>query len=194
MNAQIAGAISVAVDNSGNVYVADSNNYRVRKIAGGFISTVAGQGSFAYNGDGPALIANLAPYSVALDSSGNLVVADRYNNRIRKLAAGAITTIAGNGSYSFFGDGGPATSASLGLSMGVNGMALDVGGSLYFVDPLNNRVRKVTPTGTISTVAGNGTAGYNGDGISATAAQLHAPTAVAVDVAGNILHRRFRQS
>ena len=186
MNAQLAGAISVAVDNSGNVYVADKDNYRVRKIAGGFISTVAGQGSFAYNGDGPALITNMDPYSVALDSSGNLVIADRYNNRIRRLAAGAVTTIAGNGSYNFFGDGGPATSAALGLSMSVNGMALDAGGNLYFVDPLNNRVRKISSTGTMSTVAGNGTAGYNGDGISATAAQLNVPTAVAVDVAGNI--------
>jgi hypothetical protein len=78
VNAQLFGAISVAVDNSGAVYIADSNNYRVRKITGGFISTITGQGGFLYNGDGPALITNLVPYSVALDSSGNLVIADAY--------------------------------------------------------------------------------------------------------------------
>ena len=185
-NAQLFDPISIAADNSGAVYVADSNNARVRKIAGGFITTVAGQGFVFYNGDGPALTTDLDPYSLAVDSSGNVVIADRYNNRIRKLAAGAISTIAGNGSYNFFGDGGPATSAALGLSMGVNGMALDATGNLYFVDSLNNRVRKVTPTGTISTVAGNGTSGYNGDGITATAAQLNVPTGVAVDAAGTI--------
>ena len=186
VNAALSYARSIAIDNAGAVYIADTNNYRVRKISDGFITTVAGQGVFPFNGDGPALITNLDPYSVALDTSGNLLIADRSNNRIRKLASGAITTIAGNGSYNFFGDGGPATSAALGLSMGVNGLALDTSGNLYFVDPMNHRVRKVTPAGAISTVAGNGTPGYNGDGITATAAQLNLPAAVAVDAAGTI--------
>ena len=82
VNALLSYARSIAVDNSGAIYIADTNNYRVRKSAGGFITTVGGQGVVFYNGDGPALTTNLDPYSIALDSSGKLMIADRYNNFI----------------------------------------------------------------------------------------------------------------
>jgi uncharacterized protein (TIGR03437 family) len=178
---------SVAVDSGGNLFIGDIWNNRIRKVTpAGTISTVAGNGTLGYSGDGgPATSAELQyPQSVAVDSGGNLFIADLYNYRIRKVTpAGTISTVAGNGTAGFSGDGGPATSAALSFPKSV---AVDGAGNLFVADQFNNRVRKVTPAGTISTVAGNGTAGFSGDGGPAISAELNNPTGVAVDGAGNL--------
>ena len=177
----------VAVDAAGNLYIADTGNARIRKVApGGTITTVAGNGVGGYSGDGgPATAASLdRPPGVALDAAGNLYIADYWNNRIRKVApGGTITTVAGNGVGGYSGDGGPATAASLAYPAGV---VVDAAGNLYIADHDNARIRKVTPGGTITTVAGNGVHGYSGDGGPATAASLSYPKGVAVDAAGNL--------
>ncbi len=185
--AQLNFPSSVAVDSAGNLFIADLNNSRVRKVtAAGVISTLAGTGTQGFSGDGgPATAAQLNfPIGVAVDSLGNVYIADQANNRIRKVTAfGVITTAAGKGTAGFSGDGGLAASAQLNSPSGV---AVDSSGNLYIADRGNNRVRKVTAFGVISTVAGNGTAGYSGDGGKATAAQLNGPTGLAVDSAGNL--------
>jgi uncharacterized protein (TIGR03437 family) len=174
----------VAVDAAGNLYIADAGTNRVRKVSGGMISTVAGNGTRGFSGDGgPATSASLdGPEGVAVDAAGNLYIADTNNYRVRKVSGGTISTVAGNGILGFSGDGGPATSASLGAPWGV---AVDAAGNFYLADPYNNRVRKVSG-GTISTVAGNGTRGFSGDGGPATSASLDGPGGVAVDGAGNV--------
>ena len=180
--AQLDFPTAVAVDPSGNLYLVDTGNERIRKVTSeGVISTVAGNGSAGFSGDGgPATAAQLdALDGVAVDSAGNLYIADSFNFRIRKVTtAGVINTVAGNGTPGFTGDGGPATAAQLGNTTGV---AVDSAGNLYFSDVQSNRVRKVTPDGIISTVAGTGTAGFSGDGGPATTAQLNGPIGVAVD-------------
>ena len=177
----------VAVDGAGNLYIADIYNQRIRKVdASGTITTVAGNGTAGYNGDNiAATSAELyEPDGVAVDSAGNLYIADYLNQRIRKVdASGTITTVAGNGTLGYSGDGGPATSAELDQPYGV---AVDSAGNLYIADTFNQRIRKVDASGTITTVAGTGTAGYNGDNIAATSAELYRPSGVAVDSAGNL--------
>jgi trimeric autotransporter adhesin len=186
-SAQLNAPNALAVDNSGNLYITDNGNSRVRKVTpAGIISTVAGNGSQGYSGDGgPATSAQLLqPRGVTVDKSGNLYIADSFNGRIRKVTpAGIISTVAGNGSKGYSGDGGPAISAQLYLP---NSVAVDNSGNLYMSDYGNSGVRKVTPAGIISTIAGNGTAGYSGDGGPATSAQLTSPNGVAVDSAGNL--------
>src|SRR6266480_1408750 len=186
--ANLNSPASVAVDSSGNLYIADLGNERIRKIAAatGIITTVAGNGVLGFTGDGGAATkASLnSPASVALDASGNLYVADYANHRIRKVAAatGIITTVAGNGINSFAGDGGAATNASLNYPASV---ALDASGNLYIADPNNNRIRKVAAaTGIITTVAGGGSS--LGDGGAATSASLYDPTALTLDASGNL--------
>jgi uncharacterized protein (TIGR03437 family) len=178
----------VAVDGAGNLYIADMGNNRIRKVSpAGIITTVAGNGTDVYSGDGgPATSAELSlPQGVAVDAAGNLFIADTRNLRIRKVsAAGTITTVAGNGSYGSSGDGGPATSATLNLPQGI---AVDGAGNLFIADTVNNRIRKVNAAGTITTVAGNGSYGYAGDGSAATSAELGGPEGAAVDSTGNLL-------
>jgi uncharacterized protein (TIGR03437 family) len=185
-SAQLNTPFGVAVDSSGNLYIADSANNVIRKVAGGVITTVAGTGTAGYTGDnGPAISAQLsAPYWVAVDSTGNLYIADFGNNVIRKVSGGVITTVAGTGAYAFGGDGQPATSAVLDQPMAV---AVDSAGNLYIADTYNERIRKVSAsTGVITTIAGNGTAGFSGDGASATSAELYQPMSLTLDSAGNL--------
>ncbi len=182
--AQLNAAGGVAVDLAGNLYIADEANFRIRKVdAAGVISTVAGNGTQGSSGDGgPATAAQITPYRLTVDSSGNLYIVDI--GRIRKVTtAGVISTVAGNGTEGFSGDGGPATAAQLNSP---NDVAIDAAGNLYIADGFNRRIRKVTPAGVISTVAGNGTKGFSGDGGPATAAQLYHPMGVAVDSVGNL--------
>ena len=188
-SAQLEFLFGVAVDSAGALYFADSQyNDRVRKVSNGVITTVAGNGALGLSGDnGPAINAQLGqPEGVAVDSAGNLYIADLLNNRVRKVSNGVVTTVAGNGTYygtsGFSGDDGPAISAQLNRPYGV---AVDSAGDLYIADTGNHRIRKVSD-GVITTVAGNGTAGFSGDNGAATSAQLNFPEGVAVDSAGNL--------
>ena len=179
---------SFAVDSAGNVYIADSNNARVRKVdPSGVITTFAGNGLQGYSGDGgPATSAELNnPDWVAFDSAGDLLIAEAYNDDIRKVdPSGIITTIAGTpGIAGFAGDGGTAIAAQLNFPFGLTTLP---GGGFVFSDLSNNRVRKVDASGTISTIAGNGTAGYRGDGGLGTAAELNAPIGTTIDGAGDL--------
>ncbi len=177
----------VFVDASGNIYIADTSNQRVRKVdTSGIISTVAGDGTRGFSGDGgPATSASLnGPSGVFVDGSGSIYIADEYNDRIRKVdTSGIITTVAGNGTRAFSGDGGPATSASLD---GPSGVFVDGLGNIYIADEHNHRIRKVDTSDIISTVAGDGTRGFSGDGGPATSARLSSPLAVFMDGLGNI--------
>ncbi len=180
---------NVILDSAGNLYIADTNNFRVRKVtvATGIITTIAGFGAGNSSGDGgPATAAGMAPTSLAFDSLGNLYIADTNTGRIRKVnPAGVISTVAG-GAFGAapLGDGGPATSARLGNPYG---LALDGAGNMYIGDFANNRVRKVDTAGIITTIAGSGLTGNNiGDGGPATSALLLGPAGVAFDAAGNL--------
>jgi len=189
----------VAVDTAGNVYIADSLNNRVRMVTpSGTITTIAGSGLPGYDGDGPATQHELnGPAGIVLDGSGNLYISDKSSHRIRKLnlASGQLTTIAGTGIGTYGGDGGPATAAAL---YNPSHLAMDKAGNLYVADTYNHRIRKITPGGIITTVAGTGVAGFSGDGGPAGAAQLNNPTSVAIDAAGNMyisdaFNKRIRQ-
>lgn len=182
----------VAVDPSGNVYIADINNSRIRKIDNtGIISAfTASTGGFSGDG-GPVGLAEISnAYAIATDAAGNLYIADSGNNRIRKVSSsGTITTIAGTGVSGFSGDGGQAILCQLNNPVGI---AVDASSNIYIVDGGNNRVRKINPSGIITTIAGTGVQGYSGDGGLATNAQLNFGTSslafggVDIDLAGNI--------
>jgi len=184
ISAQLFQPEGLAVDATGNLFIADFDNSRVRRVSNGVITTVAGNGTFGFSGDnGLAAAAQLhSPGGVAVDSAGSLYIADTGNNRVRKISAGVITTIAGSGTPGFGGDNGPATAAQLSSPFGV---AADSAGAVYIADSFNNRVRKVS-NGAITTVAGNGTPGFSGDSGLAISAQLSGPRSVAVDAAGNL--------
>jgi uncharacterized protein (TIGR03437 family) len=190
VNASLSAETGLALDPSGNLYIADAHNMRVRMVTpNGIISTVAGTGVQGFSGDGgPATSATLNVPASVMFSNGNLYIADSSNQRIRKVSSnGTITTVAGNGGPGgFSGDGGPATSAALNFPLG---MAMDGLGNLYFADGGNNCVRRIAPNGVITTVAGNGngTGGFFGDQGPATSATLNIPEDVAIDVANNLL-------
>jgi sugar lactone lactonase YvrE len=186
-SAKLSRPSSVAVDESGNLFLADSSNSRIRRVdARGRITTVAGTGVHGYDGDDkPATSAMLNfPRGVAVDGTGNLYLAEAVNPRVRRVdIAGRITTVAGTGLVGYDGDGIPATSARFYSPFG---LALDGAGNLYIADAGGNRIRRVDVSGQISTVAGTGSGGYDGDARPATAARLFGPTGVAADGAGNI--------
>ncbi|MBX2906864.1 MAG: T9SS type A sorting domain-containing protein [Taibaiella sp.] len=186
--ARLRNPINGKFDATGNYYFADYNNHRIRKInTSGVISTVAGTGAPSFSGDGGAATAAglNSPVGVAVDGSGNVYFSDRANTRIRMISAsGTITTVAGTGGVGYTGDGGAATAATLNYPGGIN---VDASGNVYFADESNNVVRKITvSTGVISTVAGNGTAGYSGDLGAATSAKLDHPKDVVVKPTGEI--------
>lgn len=189
-SAQLKNPQGIAFDKAGNLYFSDFENNVVRKISvrTGIISTVAGNGTAGFNGDGGiAVNARLyGPTGIAIDVYGNLLIADSFNNRIRKVdvVSGIITTYAGSGEIpSYAGDGGPAISAKLNWPRGI---AVDALNNCYIADNNNHRVRKVSTAGIISTVAGTGRLGFSGDGAMAVRAQLFFPSGVAVDTKGNL--------
>lgn len=180
-------ARGLAVDAAGNLFIAEMGKHRVRKVdPSGIISTVAGTGSAGYGGDGgPATAALLnVPIDVAVDGSGNLYISEEANHRIRKVdASGTITTIAGTGVAGFSGDTGAATAAQI---CSPRGLAWSAAGELFFADGCNERVRKIDPSGIVTTVAGTGNRGWLGDGGPALAADLAHLQGLAVDGAGNL--------
>jgi len=187
MSAQLNYPAGIAVDNSGNIYIADASNNRIRKInTSGIISTIAGTGVIGYSGDGGlATAAQISqPHGVAVDNSGNVYIADNGNHCIRMInTSGTITTIAGTGVAGYTGDGGPAASAELNSPTDIS---IDATGNIFIADWGNHSIRKISVTNTITTVAGTGTAGYSGDGGNAISAQLKAPYGLMVDASGNL--------
>jgi len=184
--AQLDTPTGVAVDSSGNLLIADTQNHRLRKVTRGVIATIAGTGAPGFNGEvSPPASAQLkTPHGVAVDGSGDYFVVDTGNNRLREIQPGGnLFTTAGNGNASYYGDGTPATRGSINQPEGV---AVDAKGNLFIADTLDNVVREVTPDGVIDTIAGFGTPGFGGDGGAATSATLNGPRGVAVDSAGNV--------
>jgi len=192
---------ALALDGAGDLYIADTSNHRIRKVdaVSGDIATVVGNGVQGFAGDNQSASSALldSPYGIAVDASGNLYIADTHNGRIRRVAAstGIVTTVAGNGTLGAAGDGGAGTGATLALPRGVQ---VEADGSVYIADTANDRIRHVSPTGTITTIAGGATQGFSGDGSSPTAAALDSPNAVAVSPAGLVTlsdaaNRRIRQ-
>ena len=184
---RLSGIYGIAVDAVGNLFIADQAADKVRKVnSAGIISTAAGNGVDLETGNGgPATAAIIgAPYGLAFDGAGNLYIAAVDSNHIRKISTtGIITTIAGGNGIVYGGDGGPATAAGFHQ---VYDVIADNRGNIYVSDVQDQRIRKIDANGMISTYAGTGTAGYNGDNIAATAAQINFPKGLAVDDTGNL--------
>ncbi len=177
-SASLNGAVGIAVASNGDLYVADVLNNRIRKVSGGVMTTVAGNGIRGFSGDGsPAIDASLnLPTFVALDSAGNLYIADSGNARVREISNGVITTVVGNGVPGYAGDGGPATAAQLAVP---TGLAVDSVGALYIADAGSHSVRMVS-NGIITTVAGKGTPGYTGDNQRGPSSELNTPLGISL--------------
>ena len=189
-SAELSQPQGIGLDGQGNLYIADEFNNVVRKVTvlTGKISTVAGNGTSGYSGDGgaPTSARLNDPDDVALDPLGNIDIADFANSVIRKVtvSTGLISPVAGDGGAGFSGDGGAATSAEIDLPTGV---AVDSVGNFYISDYYSAALRKVSvATGIISTIAGNGTSGYSGDGGAATSAEINQPYAMTLDTSGNL--------
>jgi hypothetical protein len=190
-NAEFQGPFGVAVDVNGNIFISDGNNQVIRKVnTAGIITTAVGTGAMGFSGDGgQATNATLTePYNLAIDIAGNLYIVDVVG-LIRKVnTAGVITTVAGNATQGYSGDGAAATAAQLNQPTGV---CVDVAGNIFIADQFNNVIRKVNTAGIITTVAGNGTLGFSGDGGAATNAKLNQPAGVCVDANGNIFTAEY---
>jgi uncharacterized protein (TIGR03437 family) len=189
-NASFYNPVRAVVDTAGNIYIADQSNHRIRKVdTSGIVTTIAGTGAGTpgfggYNGDGPATTTQLNnPTAVALDATGNLYFSDQFNHRIREITGGKVVTIAGTGTAGFNGDGAP-------LNTNFNypgGLILDPTGAIYVADDNNQRVRKISADRSqVTTIAGTGTAGYNGDSIPSTTAQLNGTFGIGLDANGNL--------
>ena len=190
VNAMLAAPAGIDVASSGDLYIADTNNNRIRRVdaATGIITTVAGNGTVGYSGDGgPAVNAQFnKPKDLRVSPTGDLYIAETNSSAIRRVdaATGIITTVVGNGTIGYSGDGGPAVSAQLGKPQAI---FLTATGDLYIADTNNSVIRRVdAATGIITTLAGNGTVGYSGDGGPAVNAGLGKPTGVGLGPSGNI--------
>lgn len=187
-NAELYGPYGLAFDISGNLYITDVYNFRIRKVdAAGIITTVAGTGHMGFGGNGgPATAARFGPVSgIAVSRTGTVYFTDYENHMVRMISpAGIVTTIAGNGTDTTSGDGGPATDAGV---KGANGLYLDQQGNLFISDNWAHIVRMVDTSGIITTIAGNGTQGFSGDGGPATMAQLFNPIGITMNNTGNLL-------
>ncbi len=181
VDAQLNGPFGLAIGADGSLYIAERNAHKVRRVSpDGVISTVAGTGTGGFSGDGgPATEAQLyQPTDLAVGPDGSIYIVDSSNQRIRRIAPdGMITTFAGSGLYGQGGDGELATAAELGS---ISGVAVGPDGTVYLADQTFQKVRRVTPDGIISTVAGSGTGGFSGDGGPAAQAQLKFPSGLAV--------------
>lgn len=176
----------VALDQAGHVYIADTYNQRIRKVAGGIIETVAGSGysGSLENGIAATQARLNSPFAVAVDQNGNIYIADTYAHRIRKVDVGGnIVTVAGRGPFDNSGDGKQADAAIL---KSPHGLASGPDGSLYIADATDHRIRKVSAAGVISTLAGTGREGYSSDGVPAHQADLDGPCAAAVGPSGTV--------
>lgn len=186
---QIGVVYSIETDATGDIYFAEWDFSRVRKISGGILTTVAGNSIAAHSGDGlPATSASVRPRDITFDGAGNMYIATRDfgtagYNYIRKVnTSGIISTIAGTGAPGYSGDGGPATAAAIFFS---GGLCADASGNIYFTDG-THRIRKISTSSIITTIAGTGTAGFAGDGCAPADAQLNSPYDIDIDTAGNI--------
>ncbi|HST89385.1 MAG TPA: hypothetical protein VLJ14_13500 [Ktedonobacterales bacterium] len=184
LSAQFSSIQGIAIDRLGNLYISDTDHHRIRKVSGGVVTTIAGTGIPGFSGDGKAATAaqlNL-PYGIALDSGGNLYVADAGNHRVRCITPqGVISTVAGTGKRASSSDGLPPAETSL---LAPRNVAADAAGNLYIAEFEGHRVRRLTPDGKFTTVAGTGVAGWSGDGKAASLAQVSYPAGLAFDRAG----------
>ena len=188
-SAQLDSPTGIAVDASNNVYIADTHNNRIREVLAstGVINTIAGTGVAGFAGDGAAATSALLNYptAVAVDSAGNIYIADTNSHRIREIKSGTISTVAGDGEQFYSGDSGLATAAGLDSP---NGVAVDSSFNIYIGDTHNQRVRLVTfTTGIISTLAGTGVKTYTADGVAANSSALARPRGLAISPNGTLL-------
>ncbi len=185
-SAELNSPQGVAVGSDGTLYIADTGNQRIRAVRGGVITTISGSGGAGFAGDGgPAMNARFrGPTALAIDASGALLICDEGNERVRRISAGVIQTVVGNGTEGFAGDGGAANLAELDTPKGV---AVGSDGRIFVADAHNERIRMVAANGVISTFAGNGVAGFAGDGGAATAAELAMPRGVMVTSGGAVI-------
>ncbi len=188
VDCKIYGPADILINQRGNILFSDNGNSVVRSINKyGIITTIAGDGTHITGGDGlPATLAQIKdPLGLAVDKKGNIFISDGLSSVIRKIDTnGIINTIAGNGSIGYSGNGGPATDAQFNSPRGV---CCDKNGNVYIADFANNSIRKVDTAGIITTIAGNGIAGFRGDGGLATNAQLRYPASLEFDSKGNLL-------
>ena len=181
----------IAIDRSGNIYISDEGNQRVRMInTSGIITTIAGNGFTGYSGDGGLASSPSTefhnPYGLSFDSFGNLYIADQYNHRVRKIdhTTGIISSVVGNGTSGYLGDGVAASTTEISFP---NYVYVDPANNLFITDNGNHRIRKVNTSGIINTIAGNGIGGYSGDGVAATATEIFFPAGLKTDATGNLL-------